>query len=68
MSDTFTPDLPVQMFSYLLNEAKSVCFATLKQMANMKAEQASTTQRRRMSQEAWRIKNGIAYPNYGRKR
>ena len=67
MSDTFIPDLPVQMFSYLLSEAKSVCFATLKQMANVKAEQASQTQRRRMSQEAWRIKNGISYPHYGRK-
>lgn len=67
LSDSFTPDLPVQMFSYLLNEAKSVCFATLKQVANVKAEQASISQKRRMSQEAWKIKNGISYPNYGRK-
>jgi hypothetical protein len=67
LSDSFTPDLPVQMFSYLLNEAKSVCFATLKQVANVKAEQASISQKRRMSQEAWKIKSGITYPNYGRK-
>ena len=66
MSDTFTPDLPVQMFTYLLNEAKSACFLTLKQMANQKAEQISITQRRRMSQDAWRIAKGISYPNYGR--
>ena len=65
--DTFTPDLPVQMFSYLLNEAKSNCFAVLKQLPNIKAEQASMSQKRRMSQEAWRIKRGISYPNYGRK-
>lgn len=68
MSDTFTPDLPVQMFSYLLNEAKSNCFVTLKQVANVKAEQNSITQKRRMSQEAWKIKNGVLFPNYGRKR
>ena len=67
MVDTFTPDLPVQMFSYLLNEAKSTCFLTLKQMANQKAEQSSVSQKRRMSQEAWKLKNGISYPNYGRK-
>lgn len=66
--DTFTPDLPVQMFSYLLNEAKSVAFTTLKQTANPKAEQASVSQKRRMSQDAWRLKKGIHYPNYGRKK
>ena len=64
--DTFTPDLPAQMFSYLLAEAKSTAFVTLKQVANAKAEQVSTSQKRRMSQDAWRLKNGIHYPNYGR--
>lgn len=64
--DSFTPDLPAQMFSYLLAEAKSVSFATLKQMANAKAEQVSVSQKRRMSQDAWRLKNGIHYPHYGR--
>lgn len=67
LQDNFTPDLPVQMFSYLLNEAKSVAFVTLKQLPNAKAEQQATSQRRRMSQEAWKVKNGITYPNYGRK-
>jgi len=68
LNDTFTPDLPVQMFTYLLAEAKSTCFVTLKQMANAKAEQVSVSQKRRMSQDAWRIKSGIHYPNYGRSR
>lgn len=67
LSDTFTPDLPVQMFTYLLNEAKSASFLTLKQMPNAKAEQISVSQKRKMSQEAWKISNGIRYPNYGRK-
>lgn len=68
MDDNFTPDLPVQMFMYLLNEAKSTCFLTLKQLANEKAEQQSVSQKRRMSQDAWKINKGIKYPNYGRKR
>lgn len=67
ISNTFIPDMPVQMFSYLLNESKSTCFLNLKQAPNAKAEQHSVSQRRRMSQEAWRIKNGITYPHYGRK-
>lgn len=67
VSDTFTPDLPLNMFSYLLNESKSTCFARLKQLGDQKSEQHSITQRRRMSQEAWRVKNGITYPNFGRK-
>lgn len=67
MTDSFIPDMPVQMFSYLLSEAKSVAFITLKQTPNSKAEQASVSQKRRLSQEAWRIKNGITYSNYGRK-
>lgn len=67
VTDGFIPDLPVQMFPYLQNEAKSTAFLVLKQMPNQKAEQYSVTQRRRMSQEAWRVKNGITYPNYGRK-
>jgi len=54
------------MFTYLLAEAKSNAFTTLKQMPNAKAEQASVSQKRRMSQDAWRLKNGIHYPNYGR--
>ena len=58
------------MFTYLLNEAKSTCFLTLKQMANQKAEQVSVTQRRKMSQDAWKLQTekGIMYPNYGRNR
>lgn len=68
VSDTFIPDIPTQMFSYLLNEAKSTAFLILKQAPNQKAEQHSISQRRRMSQEAWRINKGISYPDYGRKR
>ena len=67
VSDSFIPDLPVQMFTYLLAEAKSTAFVVLKQMANPKAEQAAVSQKRRMSQETFKIKNGITFPNFGRK-
>lgn len=66
-TDGFYFDLPTDAFSFLLNEAKSVAFITLKQQANPKAEQHAVTQRRRMSQEAWKLRSGISYPNYGRK-
>ncbi len=66
-TDSFTPDLPENSFSYLLNEAKSTCFLRIKEAPDQKAEQHSVTQRRRLSQEAWRVKKGINYPNFGRK-
>jgi hypothetical protein len=66
LSDNFIADLPVQMFSYFLAEAKSTSFITLKQIANQKAEQTSVSHKRRMSQDAWKLERGIKYPNYGR--
>ena len=36
-------------------------------MANPKAEASSITQKRRMSQETFKLKNGITFPNFGRK-
>ncbi len=38
-SDSFTPDLPAKQFTLLLNEAKSLAWAELKQAQNAKAEQ-----------------------------
>lgn len=67
LSDLFIPDLPVQAFSMLLSEAKATAFTILKQTTNSKAEQHSVTQRRRMSQDAWKLVKGITYPSYGRK-
>ena len=64
--DTYVPDLPVHAFSYLLAEAKATAFIDLKQTQNIKAEQNSISQRRRMSQEKWRTNGGIKFPDYGR--
>jgi len=67
MVDTYTPDLPSKAFPYLLAEAKSVAFNVLKQSANPKEEQRSARQKRRLSQERWRLEGGITYANYGRR-
>lgn len=67
LDDDYIPDIPIQMFPYLVNEAKSTAFLVVKQMPNQKAEQHSVSQRRRMSQDAWRLTKGIQRPDYGRK-
>lgn len=66
MTDNLYFPLPVEAYQMLLEEAKSTAFLVLKQMPNQKAEQHSVTQRRRMSQKAWTIRNGVTYPDYGR--
>lgn len=68
MEDSFIPDLPPNAFSYLLAEATSWCFISVKEAPNQKAEQYSVSGRRRLSQEAWRVNKGIKFPDYGRKR
>jgi hypothetical protein len=65
ISDTFIPDMPIQMFPQLLAEAKSTAFAHIKQMPSSKAEQRATRQRRRLSTQG-RVNNGIKFPDYGR--
>lgn len=66
--DTFVPDLPTQSFALLVNEAKSSASLKLRQVQDGKAEQYAITGRRRMSQEAWKVSNGVTLPNYGRNR
>ena len=65
-TDAFVFNLPVDSFSFLLAEAKSVCFLVLKQVSNAKAEQQSVSQKRRLSSEAGKINRDIDYPDYGR--
>lgn len=66
-SDSFTPDLPANMFSLLLNEAKSMCFVNLKQSANEKVEQYAKRQRIRSQRNKWRNNVSRSTVNYGRK-
>lgn len=67
LSDGVYFDLPTEMFSYLLAEAKSTAFIVLKQAPNPKADQISVIQRRRMSWESWNINKKNKYPDFGRR-
>lgn len=65
-SDDAIPDLPIEAFNALREEAKSTAFFTLKQTANQKAEQKASRQNRWLARKAWSAKGGIQYENYGR--
>jgi len=67
LTDGAVPDLPSNAFSYLLAEAKSTCFNTLKQSANAKEEQKSKRQRYRLSNTKHRIDRSIEFAGYGRR-
>lgn len=66
-TDDFVPDLPAKFFPYLIAEAKSTCFNSIKQDPNAKEEQKSQRQRGWTARENFRIDGGIVYPDYGRK-
>lgn len=66
-SDTSVPDLPIEAFPALLEEAKSTAFIALKQVPNQKAEQKAKRQNSWLSRKAWTAKGGVNYPDYGRK-
>lgn len=67
LSDGLYFDLPTEMFSYLLAEAKATSFQVLKQITNQKAEVHSVSQRRRMSWEAHNLNRNNRYPDFGRR-
>lgn len=66
-SDTAIPDLPDEAFTKLLEESKSRAMFKLKQVQDVKAENESMRQSRHLSRQAFRVKGGIQYPDYGRK-
>jgi len=68
MDDTHVPFLPAEAFPALLAEAKSTCFARIKQMNDGKAEQQSRRQRNWLSRKAFNVAGGIRLPDYSRKR
>tara|TARA_Y100001951_G_C11298065_1_gene277590 strand:+ start:40416 stop:41210 length:795 start_codon:yes stop_codon:yes gene_type:complete len=65
--DSFIPDLPVDAFTALQEEAKSRAMVKLKQMEDPKAEGEARRQQRWLARNDWRVKGGIEYPNYGRR-
>lgn len=70
MSDTFTPDLDVNLFAFLLNESKSVAHVELNQRANPKAEQKSLQQKIRWQSDKHNVSqarpNSYGVNDYGR--
>ena len=68
ISNEFVPDLPMEAFPALVEEAKSKAQFKLKQMQDIKSEQEASRQQRWLSRKAWRVHGGIRYPDYGRKR
>lgn len=68
ITDNFIPDMPAKAFSYLLSEAKSVCFNSLKQLPNAKEEQRSRRQRTTLARGKHRVGNYVLdRPDWGRK-
>lgn len=65
--DDFVPDIPIEAFQALYNEAKSIAFVEVKQVANQKAEQESRRQQTWLSRKEWQLKGGVRYANFGRK-
>ena len=70
MSDTFIPDLDVDVFPWFLNEAKSVAHVEINQRANPKAEQVSLRQKIRWQSDRHNIaasqSNYYGRVDYGR--
>lgn len=66
LSDAHIPDLPVEVFPGFLAEAKSVCFARIKEAPDAKSEQQAKRQRTWLSRKAFQAGEGIQFPNYGR--
>jgi hypothetical protein len=64
--DTFIPNLPIEAFPQLIEEAKSRAAVKLRQQPDQKAEQEAQRQRRWMARKDWAIAGGIRFPNYGR--
>jgi len=70
-SNTFIPDLPAKQFTLLLNEAKSLAWAEIKQAQNAKAEQRARKGWVRSQKDKRNVNNPRdemdRLPNYGRK-
>lgn len=66
LSDTHVPNLPEEAFPGFLAEAKSTCFARIKQAPDNKSEQQAKRQRTWLSRKGWKAGTGMQFPDYGR--
>ncbi|QXN67705.1 hypothetical protein [Vibrio phage VP41s3] len=66
LEDDYIPDLPADMFPYLISEAKAAFASKIRQARSEEDAKWATLHRRRMSRKNWQAKGGIRTPNYGR--
>lgn len=64
--DTFVPDFPTEVFPTFLAEAKSACFARIKEQEDRKSEQQAARGNLAMAQRGFKVQGGIRYGNFGR--
>lgn len=62
----FYPDLPIDAYPTFVAECMSVCSTIFRQEVDGKAEQAAQRGNRRLSRKAWKTRQGIQRPNFGR--
>ena len=65
-ADTFVPDFPTEVFPTFLAEAKSACFARIKEQEDRKSEQQAARGNLAMAQRGFKVQGGIRYGNFGR--
>ena len=58
--------MPIDAFAVLINEARSRANYWLRDMQDVKSEQAASKQNRWQARKDWRVAGGIRFPNYGR--
>lgn len=68
IEDDFIPDLPEEAFPALIEEAKLKTMLKLRQTDDPAARAEVRRQQKYLSRNASTVKNGVNYPNYGRKR
>ena len=68
MDDYFVPDLPIEAFAGLVEEAKAKASVKLRQQVDQKSEQEAQRQRQWLSRYEWSANGGLKYPSYGRGR
>jgi hypothetical protein len=67
-TDGFVPNMPVEAFVLLVEEAKAKASLKLMKQSDASAEREAGRQGRWLSRKAWRVNGGLTYPNYGRGR
>lgn len=65
--DNFTPDLPDEAFAILLQSVKQLAALELTQTDNPEAGRRARTGTRWLSQQSWRARGGVRFPDYGRR-